>query len=64
MQCTGNLFDDSDNDATVISAAMDGGASLCNNSTKSPLDVKISNSAQQPVSVHATFSQQNLQSSS
>ena len=25
MQCTGNLFDDSDNDATVISAAMDGG---------------------------------------
>lgn len=64
-QCTGNLFDDSDDDGTDISAAMDGGPHSSNNSTtQSLLDVPISNAAQQPVNVHATSSQQSLQSSS
>ena len=61
-KCTGNVFDDSDDDATDVSAVMNGGPNSSNSSTQSSLNIPISIAAQQPVNVRTTCSQQSSQS--
>lgn len=57
-QCTGNIFGDSDDDATDLPAVQNGGPDSSNNSTQSSLNVPISGEAQQPVDLHTASSPQ------
>ena len=62
-QCTGNIFVDSDDDATDLPPVLNGGPDSSNNSTRSSsVNVPISVVAQQPVDSHTASSPQTTSS--
>ena len=58
LQCTGNFFSDSHDDATDLQAVQSEGPDSSNNNTQSSLNVPISVVAQQPVDLHTASSPQ------
>lgn len=62
-QCTGNIFGDSDDEATDLPPVLNGGPDSSNNSTRSSsVNVPISVAAQQPVDSHTASSPQTTSS--
>ena len=57
-QCTGNIFGDSDDDATDLPAVQNVGHDSSNNGTQSSLILPISGEAQQPAELHTASSPQ------